>query len=154
MMKTMKKTGPDLSEEELAAFEMDKNVQLPEDYRNFMLRYNGGQPVPKSFNFPESESGSSVGVFYPIKKDGTNSLQFVMQQFEGRVPEELLPVAGDMFGNQICLGLEGENRGKVFFWDHEMEPLEGGEPDYANIRLLASTFDEFLDSLFEREFLI
>jgi hypothetical protein len=150
----MNKTGPDLSEEELAAFETEKSLQLPEGYRNFMLRYNGGQPVPKSFNFPESENGSSVGVFYRIKKDGTNSLQFVMQQFEGRMPEDLLPVAGDTFGNQICLGLEGESRGKVFFWDHEMEPLERGEPDYANTRLLANTFDEFLDSLFDRELLI
>ena len=25
-------------------------------------------------------------------------------------------------GNAICLGLSGEHRGRVYFWDHENEP--------------------------------
>ena len=57
----------------------------------------------------------------------------------------------DPFGNAICLGIAGEYRGRIYFWDHEMEP-DPGEWDGAvetagNVQLLANSFGEFVAGL-------
>jgi hypothetical protein len=54
----------------------------------------------------------------------------------------MLPIA-ESPGGQICLGLAGEERGKLFWWDRS-EPH--AEPR-RNLEMIASDFDTFLNSL-------
>ena len=37
------------------------------------------------------------------------------------MPESLIPLGDDGRGNQICLGVSGDETGKVFYWDHNNE---------------------------------
>lgn len=66
--------------------------------------------------------------------------------FKGRIKKELLPIAEDSFGNQICIGIKNKYIGKIYFWDHELE--ESFFKSKA-ITLIANSFNDFLDSLFE-----
>jgi hypothetical protein len=71
----------------------------------------------------------------------------------------MIPIAGDGGAGQICLGIKGDDLGKVFYWDMANEPLDEetyledyGEPMPAeakrqNVHLVADSFDEFLDQL-------
>lgn len=43
--------GAPLTAEELEKFEAHLQVQLPADYRQFLLKYNGGRPEPNLFTF-------------------------------------------------------------------------------------------------------
>lgn len=44
--------GPMLSESEIAAFEAEVGATLPADYREFLLTWNGGRPVPDTIDVP------------------------------------------------------------------------------------------------------
>jgi len=57
----------------------------------------------------------------------------------------------DPFGNAICLGVSGNHRGKVYFWDHESEPdpdeWDGRVETAGNVQLLADSFAAFVGGL-------
>jgi hypothetical protein len=57
----------------------------------------------------------------------------------------------DPFGNAICLGIRGEHRGRVYFWDHEREPdadeWNGEVQTAGNLQLLADSFTDFVAGL-------
>jgi len=62
-----------------------------------------------------------------------------------RIPRDMIPIARDSFGNQICIGVSGPRCGYVYFWDHENEDED--EPTYRNMHLVAKSFQEFLAQL-------
>ena len=140
---------PPASPEEVAAFEADLGAGLPDDYRQFLLRCNGGSLGDK-YEFDEAHVivGSVGGL-----REGC-SLRSARSCYQGsvvRIPLALLWIMDDPGGNAVCLGLTGEYRGKVYFWDHDEEPYPDewdGEVDTAvNIRLLANSFTEFVAGL-------
>lgn len=49
-------------------------------------------------------------------------------------------------GDLILIAVKGTDRRKIYFWNHEME-ME--EPDYSSLTLIADTFSEFINSLYE-----
>ena len=67
-----------------------------------------------------------------------------------RMPEELVPIAHDPGGNQICIAVAGPKTGAVYFWDHEEEADDDETPGYDNVYLIANSFNEFLNSLTEK----
>ena len=55
-------------------------------------------------------------------------------------------------GNQICIAVTGEDKGKLFFWDHENErDLDKNPNDFGNVYLIANSFEEFVESLFAED---
>jgi hypothetical protein len=82
------------------------------------------------------------------------SLTGVTQTHHNRIPDSLLPIADDGLGNKFCIGIKGENRGKIFFWDHELErnaiitPSANDVQDYwDNITFVCDNFEQFIDRL-------
>jgi hypothetical protein len=65
----------------------------------------------------------------------------------------MFPISYDSFGNLILIAIKNADRGKIYFWDHEMEadPNQGEVPDYSNLTLIADSFDEFINSLHDFE---
>lgn len=136
--------------EAIAQFEARRGVLLPLEYRQFLLNSNGGWPTPDVFEVPGWHGrGSELGVFYGIHEDPNYQLDRKCETFEERVPPDLIPIANDAYGNNICLGWKGKRAGKIYFWDHEDELDENGEfvQDYRNVYLLADSLQEFLDGL-------
>jgi hypothetical protein len=76
-----------------------------------------------------------------------------LEVYDERVPADLIPIADDAFGNNICIGWKGEREGKIYFWDHEDELDENGDfvQDYRNVFLVANNLQEFLDNLITHE---
>jgi len=35
------------------------------------------------------------------------------------MPDTVIPMASDEFGNQYCLGVTEEEYGKIYYWNHE-----------------------------------
>ncbi|MEZ4903851.1 MAG: SMI1/KNR4 family protein [Spirosomataceae bacterium] len=51
-------------------------------------------------------------------------------------------------GNYVCICLKGENYGKIYFYDHEVEnENEDGTLNWDNLYLIANSFTEFLEKL-------
>jgi hypothetical protein len=122
-----------MSEGELDAIEKGLGVRLPEPYRCFLTTYGASMPRklvvynPVKRLPPEiSTSGKgNVATFYGTISDVDDaySLQRRMQFFSGRIPANLIPIADDGGGNQILLGISGQEAGKVYDWDLQNEPL-------------------------------
>ena len=140
--------GP-LLQKKLGEFEKQAHITLPNDYRNFLLRYNGGQPTPSFFWIKLQEDGSSIHQFYGLHDD---PVFLSLKTFAGKerygIPESMLPIGDDGTGNYICIGISSTNFGKVFFLDHDKHPFHNPN-SLDGIMELADSFTEFLLSLIE-----
>jgi hypothetical protein len=63
------------------------------------------------------------------------------------MPEEMLPIAADAGGNLVLLALAGQDAGKVFFWNHEIEALVEDPASSEHLNLIANSFQEFCEGL-------
>lgn len=140
--------GPPLTDLRIGVLERKLGIMLPEGYRSFLLRYNGGRPTPEFFpirGFDGNPFGSIhcfKGIDWPVS---SSNIEWNYRTYKGRIPREFLPVAGDGSGNLICLSFEGANNGAVYFWDHDEEH---SPPTYGNVYLIAETFEKFLNSIY------
>jgi SMI1 / KNR4 family (SUKH-1)/A nuclease of the HNH/ENDO VII superfamily with conserved WHH len=123
---------------------------FPASYREFLLRGNGGQPRVQGFR-GENGNDEIVDYFFSTTPRVEEGIATCLAEYGERLPEGMLPIAGDVFGNLICLGIEEPVADQVLFWDHELEP-EPGEAKDSNITRLAPTFDTFLDQFFESSY--
>ena len=145
----VKFAGPPITPGDIEQLEKAINVEFPAAYREFLLKYNGGRPTPEDA-FGEGDSGSIMGEFYSVKHDKqANTIAHQRHAFDERIPADLLPIAVDMGGNQVCIGTAPDNRGKIYFWSMVDEPRPEDEDKRANIRLLADDFVSFLDTFCE-----
>jgi cell wall assembly regulator SMI1 len=142
-----------LTEDDLQKIEEEYQCELPDDYRRFLLRNNGGFPVPDSVSFKEAgrNTASDVFCFHAVASEGTwNSLQWHHKTFSGRIPKNTLPIAHDSCGNLWVLNVGPDHAGSVIFWDHGTYG-NFDETDFAAWPVVAKSFQEFIDGLHEYE---
>ena len=139
-----------LEEARLRQWEASEGISLPDDYRTFLLETNGGRPKQRCFDYAD-ESGpytdGAIQAFHGIHGETYNRLDKIAETSKAVVPGSFLPIASDSFGNSICLGISGPERGKVYFFDEE--GASDGEPEENRTHLhrIADSFREFLDVL-------
>jgi len=147
--------GVQLSEEMVHDFEKQLGIVLPQDYREFMMKNNGGEPDGNwAFDFFEygiSEKTSSILRYFEkiyleetMENDDIKAGYFALIE-SMQIPKNYLPIADDPFGNIVFLCVETCNYGKVFFGNSELENPETG---YIVFSLIAESFPEFLDKLY------
>ncbi|MCX7570161.1 SMI1/KNR4 family protein [Tumebacillus sp. DT12] len=127
-----------LTEEKLDEVQKRLTLVFPAEYRAFLLKNNGGKPTPNTFSFLDRNGEKADSLLDDLEVEYTDLLS------DERILPHLVPIANDPFGNLICLSVAGEDLGKVYFWDHEIEPKTAG---YENMSLIADSFTEFLNKL-------
>jgi hypothetical protein len=139
-----------LGSERLTEFEALRSIRLPDSYRNFLLRQNGGAPETNMRFFDQAgrQVDVSVRFFFGIgvEVDSVN-LAVRGDRMEGRFPSDFMAVADAPGGDFILLGVAGLHFGQVWFWEHEFEADVDESPDFRNMTFLASDFDEFVELL-------
>ncbi len=141
--------------EDIAIFERDFNIRLPDDYRAFLLQNNGGRPEEDwCFDFVEvgrtEVTGSCVSDFYALDPDEVmrwhdlRRARFAQIDSQ-KLPDGLLIIAVDPGGNYICMSVAEEDYGHVVFANHELEVSETG---YHVVSPVADSFTDFLDMLY------
>jgi len=149
-------TGSKLTEKALSEFEEQFSIQLPYDYKSFMLKNNGGTPVGNwGFDFIESDTVNKTsslihyfGVIYEEETYEVDDLKagYIALLSSEQIPDTLMPIADDPFGNGIFLSVAGDDYGKVYFGNHELEdPITG----YLIMSEIAESFSKFIDSCYE-----
>lgn len=102
-------------EEKVAKFENSYEIRLPEQYKSFLYRYNGGR-TPKT-NFKIGRESFDLRAFYGL---GDVKYSFSdLDDLEIWLKKKLLPIACDSFGNKIVISLDEGTQGRIFFCDHE-----------------------------------
>jgi len=140
-----------LSRKDIEDFETKNNIKLTDNYKEFLLKWNGGIPSPSTFVISEEEEEgvSGVNYFYSIG-DSDNDLEEFLDILHLRLPEGFISIADDPVGNAILLGISGPHYDQIYFWDHENEP-DLDEPDMSNMYFLADNIWNFLGNLYEDE---
>jgi len=131
-----------LSNIEIENFEKKYGHNIPIQYKNHLLKYNGGKPVPFDFKtFSDSEISEINGPFYGIHNGPYHTrLDLVNIDLKNDLPIGLLAIASDSGGNQICIDTSNENRGKIAYWEQDTK---------SKINYISNSFNSFLDDLFE-----
>lgn len=141
--------GP-LDEKILKTIEMYLGFKFPKTYKEFLVVLNGGFPT-KRFFLLERDGGYVIDLFFGFVPDEDINILLHYRDYKNRIPENMFPIGNDPFGNLILLSVKNADRGKIYFWDHEMEADNGETPDYSNLTLIANSFEEFIASLRDEE---
>lgn len=135
-----------LDEQRLLTLEKKIGTSLPNDYREFLIQFNGGEPSPQGFWIIENYDGFCVHEFFGLN-DGPEWLSLDrINNSELGLPESLLPIADDGLGDYVCLKITGDDFGAIFFVDHDQHPYEDRE-SFDGIIKLRESFSEFVSSL-------
>ncbi len=135
--------GVKLSKNDFDEFEKEIGSILPDDFKEFYFKMNGGMPtisyfdmeheVCEFFHLNEPYKGSIVDMKDTIIR--TNKYAPIHL----KLPEWGLPFARDSYGNLFILDNRNDDGfGNIWFFDHE----GGEEPS-----ILARSFKEFINSL-------
>lgn len=135
-----------LNIKELQDFEKENSIELPDDYRGFLIKFNGGTPLKPYLK----EMDTIISNFYGIVEEPDwFSLFDAIADYDGRIPEYYIPIADDSFGNILIMCLAEKNYGQIAFWDHEKETekKDGGYYYYDNVTVIASSFTDLINKL-------
>jgi hypothetical protein len=159
-----------ISEADLTVFENKYAINLSEDYKNILLRRNGGylrfenDEVPFCYFRTVDVTGHSTS----SKMDSFWSLEFIDDFSVGLAKEDKIPphllIIGEAGSGTcyLCLGISGEASGKVYTWmsseftDHwfdydlDMPYTERGEVRDRSLKI-ADSIQELLDGLCTEE---
>lgn len=138
--------------EKIQHFEKQICVEFPEDYVRFLANFNGGKPEPHTFEYKLRDGRvwtGGVRDLFGFDLDNFRSIDFFADMRGDRVPENMIPIGVDDGGNFILLALNGQEKGKIYFWDHNEESEDDEPPSYDNIYFVANNFTEFLKNLKE-----
>lgn len=127
------------SEAQVASVEDRANIRLPELLRDLLLSIsNGGRVEPVA-----AASNRSVGLVavLGVSRGDHLDLERRWHEYADRLPENLMPVADAEGGNLVCVSLRDQDRGTVWFWDHEISSSDD------NVQWLSIDIGSFIDDL-------
>jgi hypothetical protein len=134
---------PPTTEAAIANYEKELGFRLPEDYRQFLLKYNGGnRPSRSGFGYKYADGkaqSSAVDSFFGLGLEPTYNLK--MNQNPQDKPDYLLMIGYDL-GSWLGIGITSETKGQVYIWEHCRQ---------MDVILLAKSFHEFLNMLEDSE---
>ena len=146
----MERRGPQVTDAQIRAFEQSFGHPLPDDYRQFLLDVNGGQPDRANREFDYGVVNSLFGLDDP--ENDSCDLATRANRSRPMLPSpDLLFIGHDDGGGAILLALAGEHRGEVWFMLDDERPPDANPRvlwhDRRDMRKLAGSFGQFMRSL-------
>ena len=144
MLKIFKFYKTDVSKE-VCELENKYNIKLPELYKKFILKYNGGHTPKTSFKI--NGISSDIRVFYGFENASGNydfSLLMESDYLEIFIKDNYFPIATDSFGNELVICVDKDNEGKVYFFDREINKYH----------YLTDSIDDFFQKANSKRFVV
>ena len=135
-------TGPLIPLQALTELEQNLSVTLPEDYKRFLLAFNGGYPEHEAFNYDGNKS-FAIQRFYPLTDDDVIRVDLLRDAYGDSVAD-LLQIGISSFGDPLCLAVGAIHHGSVWWYNHEYDP---DDDPHNGLTELAPTFEDFLMGL-------
>lgn len=108
------------AETDLDTFEKDHNIKIPQQYRAFLVKYNGGETANAKFQI--ATVSSDIRGFYGFTADSFFNYNHEFSAiFIDFLSQNMLPIATNVFGDYILIGLAGKSEDAIFFYYHDRE---------------------------------
>ena len=104
----------------IQAFEKRYAITLPEPYGNFLLKYNGGETPETKFRI--KGVSSDLRGFYGLGRADTYHNFYSLERngiLAELLKDNMLPIADNMFGDYIVMGVGAECLGRIYFYYHD-----------------------------------
>lgn len=114
-------------------------ITLPEDYKQFVLKYDGGYPSPNHFKVD-----GKVEIFnnlISLDENEYDNIYEILEDLQDRLSDQLIPFAEDGFGNLLCFDYSADKN--IVFWDHEKN-----YDDFKESTFVCSSFSSLIEKLF------
>lgn len=139
-----------VDEKTLTTWETQSGYQLPEDYRQFLLKYNGGAVRPWIFRhdhpgIDEDDHEAILDYLHGWRAALKYSELSTARHLATQPPDHLL-IGQDPGGGGILMSLGKENHGRIVYWQR-VHLLWGDEPNNV-LGFIAPSFTQFLAGLF------
>lgn len=134
-MITFKRIGELITESDINDFELFIGLTLPDDYKEHMIKYNGGKPVPRrNIYFGDYDDGVGLSRFQSIKH-GVDTIDNSHEKSKRYLPENYMNIGYTLTGN-LCMSLDEKSYGHIYVYYSDVE-----------LEFLASSFTEFIEGL-------
>ncbi|MCT4648351.1 MAG: SMI1/KNR4 family protein [Carboxylicivirga sp.] len=131
-------------------FESELNVNLPTIFKKFheiygAFSFNNSIHIQcKGLPISSEKECIKVDYFYCFDINCTNSILKIIEHQEGNLPKGYIPICDGEPGDLICLCVEEEEYGEVFYWWHESNMKQ-------NLFKISSDFGDFISKLHVRK---
>lgn len=114
-------------------FEQILEIKLPEDYMEYIKKYNGSRPGKKLF---QCENGDEhmIKTFLSFNPEDIENIFKYYEALKMQLPKGYFPIASDPGGNFIIYNREF----KLYYWNHENNKKE----------FIANNFKELIEKLY------
>lgn len=133
--------------EAIKNFEKSIGFSLPEDYKQFLIEYNGGTARVRYSTFKVEELNENIplDVLYGL---GVEKKQLDLQKVNDEYIDDMLPnciIIGDDPGAGMIVLINDDDYEGVYYWDHSFHFAQSSEEE--NIYKVADSFKAFIDGL-------
>jgi SMI1/KNR4 family protein len=129
----------DISIDIIESVENRLQINLPDDYKQFVLKYDGGYPNPNHFKVGEKEE--IFNNLISLDENEYDNIYEILEDLQDRIGDQLIPFAEDGFGNLLCFDYSADKN--IVFWDHEKN-----YDDFKESTFVCSSFSSLIESLF------
>ncbi len=139
--------GAPLTEKQIERVERELDVKLPEEYRSFLLRHNGGRPRPDFFpvlGHKTLHSGRLEQLFGIARPAKESNVDWNYKSLIGQLPNYHFPIAAATEGDMVTLSLGRLDMGRIYYWIRAEYNVTGDNEAY----FVAGDFAKFLDALY------
>ena len=135
-----------VKEEEILKLEDELGFTLPNDYKEFLINFNGGVPEVKYSTFTLNELEENIGlqVLYGLDLEENLDLREWYEEYEDDLLDDCL-IIGHGIGFGFIVLVNSPEVSGVYFLDNSFE-LENSSED-ENIYKISDTFREFIEEL-------
>ena len=132
------------SYDDILKFENEHNLLLPDEYKEFLEKHNGGIPNNSCFL-----DGRVLNFFFGLFNNPKleESIEWHLNMYNDRYPSSMLPIASAGGGDFILIGIKDEYISKIFYWSHDFEAEESGIQYFENIECVSNNLKDFLSML-------
>jgi len=133
------------SSEEVSKLEKKFKIKLPEDYKNFLIQYNGGNVDDGYLYVKELDEYMLMGYFFGIGIErGFADIIKINEEFNDDIPKKSLLIGTDEGEGFLLLVNDGISNG-IWYYDH-IYFFEKSTDDL-NTYFICETFSDFIKML-------
>lgn len=115
-----------INEKYILETELELDVKFPNEFKNRMIKLNGGELAPDKFGFqlyPFFDKSDKKRISRTCNHIGIETKN--AREWNG-FPKNAIAIASDGYGNQVILLHNGNGilTDEIYFWDHEIKEVE------------------------------